>query len=133
MELYKSDYFSIDWIQDKGYFHYVFNKNTARMTSEEYVDELKIFIDFVKTYKPKKVLGDMLEFDFAITPEVQKWIDENLFTVYKEIGFEKIAILLSQEFIASLSIEQTMEEATVDTFESRYFDNEKAALDWLMA
>ncbi len=131
VEIHRSKYFQIEWNQSKDLFHYVFNQQTAHMTATEYINELKIFIKLVKQHRPKYVLGDMIEFGFVITPDIQEWINENLFTVYQEIGFKKIAILLSKEFIASLSIEQTMDEDSSKSFKTAFFDNAKTAQAWL--
>jgi hypothetical protein len=133
IELHNTKYFVINFDEENELFHYVFHKTTEQMTSEEYVNELKIFIDLVKEHKPKKVLGDMIDFGFSITPEIQEWVNANLFQVYKEINFKKIAILLSKGFIESLSIEQTMEEDTTNSFETSYFNDEETALRWLIA
>ncbi|MDX2302691.1 MAG: hypothetical protein NW226_07815 [Microscillaceae bacterium] len=130
--LYQSNYFTISYDLDNRLFHYIFNENTSLMTDEEYVGELKVFTDFVSLHKPKKVLGDMIDFKFTISPEIQEWVNDNLFKVYREIDFEKIAILLSREYIASLSIEQTMEEDKTNSFKSRYFDDINAARKWLL-
>ena len=102
------------------------------MSAEEYIQELSVFIDLVRAHRPKRILGNMVDFRFPITPEIQAWVDENLFSVYREIGFEQIAILLSEEFIASLSIEQTMDSAGDNGFQTAFFDNEEAAKRWLL-
>lgn len=131
--VHKSSYFLIYFDKENSLFHYVFNSTTESMYPKDYINELKVFIKLVKEYRPKKVLGDMVDFFFTITPEIQEWITENLFTVYDEIGFEKIAILMSNEFIANLSIEQTMDEGNKSSFQTAYFDDEQEAKNWLLS
>jgi hypothetical protein len=129
--LHNSIYFSIEWNEEKSLFHYIFNASTAQMTKEQYIDELKTFITLVKSYRPKKVFGDMSNFMFTISPDVQEWVNENLFPVYASIGFKKIAIMLSSDLFAHISIQQTMDEDSTSSFETRYFDNQAEAYQWL--
>ena len=102
------------------------------MSSNEYIEELQVFIDLVKKHKPIRVLGDMVDFNFTITPQIQEWLNENLFPVYQEIGFKKIAILLSKGFFQSLSIQQAMQEENANSFQTSYFDDAVKAQEWLL-
>lgn len=133
MLLHESIYFSVVWDEANEMFEYVFNEKTVNMTVKQYVAELTVFINLVKKYKPKRVFGDMVNFMLAIPPDTQEWVNANLFSVYHEIGFKKIAILLSEEFIASLSIQQTMEEDKTHSFQTQFFDNKENAMAWLLA
>ena len=132
IELYRNHYFLVSFEEANELFHYVFFEATELMKPEEYIEELTVFIDLVKKYKPKRVLGDMINFKFVITPDIQEWVNENLFSVYIEIGFKKIAILLSTSFVEQVSIQQTLEEAESGSFATAYFDDEKTALAWLL-
>jgi hypothetical protein len=130
-KIYQGKYLSISHDQANQLFHYVFGANTQYMSSEEYISELQVFIDLVKKHEPKRVLGDMVDFNFTITPQVQEWINEKLFPVYQQVGFKKIAILLSKGFFQSLSIQQTMQEENATSFQTAYFDNAEKASEWL--
>jgi len=131
-ELHRTRYFVISYDEENALFYYLFNENTEHMLEEEYIAELQTFISLVKEYKPKRVLGHMVDFKFTITPKIQEWINENLFAVYREIDFEKIAILLSIDIFGSVSIQQTMEEETTEAFQTSYFDSEEEAMNWLL-
>ena len=132
-QVYKSEYFTI-WVSvDSQLVEYEFNSKTEDMTADEYIDELKEFIGVVELYRPQKVFGEMTDFKFAITPDIQDWINENLFSVYRRINFQKIAIILSKEFVSELSIQQTMAEETTESFLTGYFDNEEKAKEWLFS
>ncbi|MCU0447136.1 MAG: hypothetical protein MUE85_19750 [Microscillaceae bacterium] len=132
IQLHSTKYFLVNFDEQNQLLHYIFHKTTEEMTSEEYIAELQVFIDLVKTYKPKRVLGNMIDFGFIITPAIQEWINLNLFEAYKQIDFQKIAILLSKGIFEQVSIQQTMEEGESNAFESRYFEDEATALDWLL-
>jgi hypothetical protein len=129
--VHESKYFHVWAHDDKALVEYLFNASTAFMKPQEYIDELKVFIEVVRKHKPKAVIGDMKEFAFPITPDIQEWVDKNLFTVYGEIDFKKIAILFSEEMIAQLSIEQTMEESSVATFQTAFYSTYEEAAEWV--
>jgi hypothetical protein len=50
-----------------------------------------------------------------------------------QAGLRKYAIIVSQEMVAQLSIEQTMEESQASNFQVRYFDDSEEAMRWLIA
>jgi len=125
--------FLVVWVDTSIDFIEFFFVNSETMTPEQYISELKDFIKIVKEYKPKIMFGDMTDFKFTITVDTQEWLDNNLFPVYAEIGFKKIAIISSTSFIAELSIEQAMDEDSTGSFQTKYFDNRETAMDWLLA
>jgi len=131
--IYKSSYFEVSNDPSKQMFHFSYSEDTFNMQPAEYIDSLKDFIKLIYQHTPKFILGDMVDFQFIITPDIQEWIDGNLFKAYEEIGFKKIALLLSKEYVPKLSIQQTMEEDSTDSFKTRYFDNQNEALGWLFA
>ena len=72
-------------------------------------------------------------FEFTISPEIQKWIDEKIFPRYIKAGVKKFAYIMSSDMVAQLSIEQTMEEQQASQgFQTNYFDNEADARKWLL-
>ena len=131
--IYESKYLKVSHHCTQRMFHYVFSETTWDMTTDEYRQLLEDYINIIRKYRPKRILGDMVDFNFVISPELQEWIDQHVFTAYAEIGFEKIAILLSTQYITNLSIQQTMEENNMSTFESEYFNDTDAARAWLLA
>ncbi len=132
IQLHNTEYFVVNFDDKNELFHYVFHNTTEEMTAEEYIAELQVFIDLVKEHKPKRVLGNMLDFGFSIDPDIQEWVNHNLFEVYRQINFKKIAIILSKGIFEQVSIEQTMEEDKSQSFETSYFEDEETALHWLL-
>lgn len=132
-EIHRTRYFLVNHEADTNIFNYSFFDESSEMTTEEYISELEALIEMVKKYKPQKMFGDMSKFQYSITPTTQKWIVENLFPVYQSVDFEKMAIILSEEFYAQLSIQQTMEEDNTESFETQYFNSEETAREWLFA
>ncbi|OJJ18463.1 hypothetical protein BKI52_22880 [marine bacterium AO1-C] len=131
--LHNSKFYHIRYEKEHELFHYYHPPETLDMTAGQYLQELEIFIKHALKHKPKVVLGDMRDFNFIITPYIQEWIDEHLFTAMEAIGLQKNAILLTPQFIIQLSVKQAIEENPNATIKTRYFDNERAAREWLLA
>lgn len=90
---------------------------------------------YLKTSQEKKVC--LIEIDtrnmrFAIHPDLQAWVVENIVVPMVGNGAQKLAIIVSEDLIVQLSIEQTMEE-TESIFQTRYFSNQESARKWLLA
>jgi len=101
------------------------------MIPDEYVALLKRFIKLVLLYRPKRILANMADFQFIIAPDVQQWINVNLFQALTEVDFEKIAIIPSNEYITQISIKQTVEEDSMYSFKNQFFEDLQEAKSWL--
>ena len=131
--IYKNSYFEVLHDASKEMFHYAYNESSYHMQPTEYIQLLEDFIQLTYQHCPRLMLGDMMDFQFIITPDIQEWIDQNLFKVYKEVGFKKMTLLLSKEYVPKLSIQQAMDEDTTNAFKTQYFDDQEKALAWLLA
>lgn len=56
------------------------------------------------------MIADFRRFLFVNAPDTQLWMIENIVPLYKEAGLQKIAVIMPQEFFASLSIEQLIDD-----------------------
>ncbi len=69
------------------------------------------FTNMAKDYKACGFLVDTRPYHYVMNPDFQAWHDNVIIPRYKEIGFRKIVFILNEEnFIASLSVEQTFQE-----------------------
>lgn len=103
---------------------------SASMSEERYKQEISGLIALLEQHKPKKVVGNMKEMFFPISPEIQKWLDENLFACYAKIGLKKLAIILSNDLFTAVSIEQTIEDVEESAISVKYFDDLEKGLEW---
>ncbi len=99
--------------------------------SHDYFKEINyLYLELVEKYQLKTFLLDTTEFGYTIEPNMQIWVAENILSKLSAFGMTKIAFLVSQDFIAQLSIEQTMEEKVFD-FLVYYFHDQSEAEKWL--
>ncbi len=105
---------------------------TAEMSAEEYKNEHVELLKFMLEQKTQKVLGNIKDLGFVVSPEVQGWMNEHIFVPAMEGGFSKLAVVMSTEFLAQLSIEQVMEEEVGQQIMTKYFDEIEQAREWIV-
>jgi len=130
--LHSSKYFYLALNPQNKLFYFRYTDSSAQMSYKEYMIELEVYIRFLQIYRPKGAWGNLEHFGYTIAPKTQEWINKHVFSVYAYIGFTKIALLSSKNFIPNLSIEQTMECDTTGAFVTKYFTTEKEAKSWLL-
>jgi len=101
------------------------------MTDAIFQKEILEWVRLVEEYKPKFLIADTQLFIFTISLELQEWTGNVVFPRLIAAGVQKFAIIVSNEMIAQLSIEQTMEEAS-SAFQSNYFSSIEDAKKWFI-
>jgi hypothetical protein len=131
MRVHQSDYLQIDSFDNQRLLELTWLSATEDMTAEEYKDEHVKLLKFMLDQKTKKVLGNIKELGFVVSPEVQEWMNINIFVPAMEVGFNQLAVVMSTEFLAQLSIEQVMEEEEGQKIITKYFDELEEAREWI--
>lgn len=129
--VYESPTWKVYFWPDASCLHFVFSDYTKSISSEEYIGELKQYIDCVNKYRPKTIYADTREFYFTIGPDTQEFIAKYVLALYGSIGVTKHAVLVSSDLFTSISVEQTMEENKASAFENKYFESPEEAEKWL--
>ncbi|HAS43236.1 MAG TPA: hypothetical protein DCS93_22340 [Microscillaceae bacterium] len=131
MKHYKSKYSEVDFDENFQLLTVTWNPNTEDMDSDTFRKELLSKIELVKHYKPQFHLIDSREFHYVISPDEQIWVSENIFPGYAQNGVRQLAFLVSEDFIAQLSISQSIEEDKTAAFRVKYFSDMVEAKSWL--
>ncbi len=100
------------------------------MNDEIFQEEISIWVELIEAYRPKNLIADTQLFVFTIGLEMQEWTSQKVFPRIVSSGVKKFAVIVSQELIAQLSIEQTMEEVNPDVLQNRYFASIEEAKQW---
>lgn len=106
---------------------------TADMSEETFKSEVEKIAQLAEQYHIEKFHDDTTNFYFVIMPRLQTWVNEQIFPRFINAGLRKYAIVVSEEMIAQLSIEQTMEEDNTNNFQVCYFDSAEKAKKWLLS
>ncbi len=112
-------------------FEALWQKKEREMTDEEFMEHLLAFTNLFEQYKVKGFFVDSRQYHAIMNVEIQAWHDEHIVPKYIEGGVEKIAFVMTTEFIAALTIEQAFDEPKAQQLNVAFFDGEKEARDWI--
>lgn len=111
-------------------------ETTENMTTDEFKEEMYSLINLIKEKNIRFVLSITKELRFPIVPELQEWILEVVVPLFTEANVEKQAIIIPKEFIAQLSMEQTMddfENGSYSSHQSKFFSEIEDAKVWFLS
>ncbi|OJJ17725.1 hypothetical protein BKI52_28085 [marine bacterium AO1-C] len=131
--IYESKFQSYTLDQDKSYLQAHWSDESEMMVDQDFKDEMEAELKYVEAYKVTKYLIDTLKFGFVINPALQAWTDKHINKKLDELGLQKLAYIVSQDFISQLSIKQTMNESEKQNYETRFFTSLEEAEAWLFA
>ena len=128
-----NEYYDVLWDEANQLLIYKWKEAVLDLDEEKYKEGFLEATRFLYKYKPEKVLHDSRSQVYPITPELQKWITENITPKYKEIGVKKIAYVMPEEFMSRLALEQLVLKllAFKHGIKRLFFDDYESALRWL--
>lgn len=109
--------------------------DTIEMNDNEYRTTADKQTVSIEENRSDKLLIDMTEFDFTLSPQTQRWVDKKCFPRVSRAGIKYIAFVICPNLFSQISVEQLMEAKNVKTadFEIQYFDERKEAMKWLLS
>jgi len=136
MEIFKNRFFELKLHDDLGILEYKALPETINMIEADIKEAFETISSAIEQYSPKYYLANQKDQNIAFTPDLQGWVVENVYSRWSTAGIKKVALEVPIEFIAALSLEQTVDEVKEQieklTFEIQYFDNVLAAKYWLL-
>lgn len=112
-------------------FEAVWQKKDREMTDAEFMEHLIAFANLFKIYPVKGFFVDSRQYHAIMNVEMQAWHDEYIVPKYIASGVEKIAFVMTTEFIAALTIEQAFDEPKAQQLNVAFFDDEEEARSWI--
>jgi hypothetical protein len=131
--LFDDEYYTLSYVQfiDFGYLYLEWKEATQHLDDHEYRHHVVLYRDLVVQHGCSCVLVNTRQFLYTIPLDTQEWINSKIFPDTVEAGLRKMAIIPSDAFYASLSVEQTMTENPEMGFTSCFFVHETDAIAWL--
>ncbi len=127
--LFENEFISVYRDSRENVVKAVWNGTTENMQDAEFKTCIQAIWSGIREYKPKGFVGNAKNFLFSIHPSLQQWYGANIEGVFGN-GTNKIAMVMSNNFIEQLSIEQTIEEDKTTGVLTKYFDDESSAIKW---
>lgn len=125
LTLHSDKYLDVFYESNQKLIEFYWKKATEEMTEAEYRMVMSDLVDEVSDNigSLKQLLLDNRDFLFVMSPKLQKWQARKVFKKVTEFGVKKCAIIMSHDFVAQFSIEQTIEEDERTHMITRYFDS----------
>jgi len=132
MQIYKSDFQEIEYFESEKMLRKAWYTTSENMEDEKFKIEVIKIAEKIEEVKPIRMCDVTTNFLYTISPDLQTWVDTDVFPRFIAAGLKRYAIIMSTEFVSQLSIEQTMEEGVGNQFQVQYFDSEDKAKEWLL-
>lgn len=109
----------------------VWKPETEKMETDEWKEAIEAIAKFTLQKRNELYLSNDKDLKYIFEVDNQVWMAETLGKSFITAGIKKFAIVRPTEMISDLAAEQTVEEAGKTPFETRFFDNEEDAMQWL--
>ena len=129
--VYKSLFLQLDISENGELIEAKWLATTKEMVQSKFQEEILNFIEIHNNLKSPNLLIDEQELLFTINPELQKWVSQTV-DQKRTIEIDKVAIILSADFIQQLAAEQMMKEPEMSQFNALFFEDKSDARDWLI-
>lgn len=124
-----TDFVLISYFYELQTLKIVWKAASNNMSEEDFKQQIEFEKEAIIKFKPTYILANTVNFFYTISSNLQHWHNDFIFPTFEAEKVEKLAIILSQNFFAQLSIEQLINDAN-GNFITQYFDSESLALDW---
>lgn len=129
MTLYKSLYLTIDYEEANSLF--VMFWNTSPDDISVFKDEMLIYTDFYKEYKPKFALWLQQNFSLITNGQTNQWIETHVNQPCIKAGNEKFAFVVSKNIMAHISVIDIVDN-NQSPITPMHFTTEIEARHWLL-
>lgn len=133
MEVYKSDTLTIRIDKENSILFYQWSEKSEDLSQDEFLREAQLIHDEILRHKVDHVLADDRDFLYAIIPEIQVLMAEQLLESLNKFGLKKFAHVSSRAIIPQLSVEQLFEENQNSGYVDKYFDDIDKAKEWILS
>ncbi|PPK96599.1 regulatory LuxR family protein [Nonlabens xylanidelens] len=125
-QIYSSNNLKIDYVNN-----ILIQEWTEELLDEnQFVNELKIFLDYFKKCKPQGVLWVQEKFKFTIPTHLHQWIEKNIFEPQYKSGLRKLALTVPLDQGAHLSLIDSFNRVS-SVMNPRYFVSQEKAMNYL--
>lgn len=134
-EIIATHFFTIEFDPEMRCMYHTASPHTIDMGKDEFKKGFTISIEAVEKYRPVSYISDVRQQLMPIGPDLQIWIAENVYPRWAAAGLQKLAVVVPEDLISTLSIEQTVEEIEERTsfqmaYAVQYFTSLEEAMKW---
>jgi hypothetical protein len=129
MEVFKNNLLLLEFFEDRKYLKVKRFDNL--MTQDDWKGSVYKWAEIIIKYKPVYQVVDERSFNFIITPDLQKWLNDNLVQIAYVNGMKKVAMIINSDIFIQTSVKQSLEEKHATLLDIQYFHTIMEAENWL--
>ena len=129
-ELFNNRFQKFYYDPTRKLFTNIWKPDSQLLDEAHYKKEQVTLWNNIRKVRPKFVASDNTQFLYAIDPVLQDWVASEIDRLIADVRLERIAIVLSQDFLALLTIKQTIEEGRFKNI-TCFFETPQDAEGWL--
>lgn len=129
--LFQNEFMKLNYYAEISTLEQEFLPRSEELFDRFYKEQMLIFLKRVEEHLPKQLIINILKGGPTMNPEIQQWMQDNVYNHLFDLGVKRKAYILGEELVAQLSIKQTAEEDPNQKFEYSYFSDHAKALEWL--
>ena len=133
MEVYKSKYLYVAFFAEQLLLEATWLSETKMMSTDECKQEFLNYLDVIRKRRPLRMVVDSSNMLFTFNPKMQDWINQTIFAPALDVGINKVAFVISKDFFAQLSTEQSLGETEGLKYTTKHFDTKEAAKQWVLS
>ncbi len=103
----------------------------GNLLDEEYQPLFKEIRKQIEDISPLKLLVDMSECDYHLTPASGTWFDSPLFSIYSDLSAEKIALIMPEKMFVTAFFDAARAYEQTSQHKLQYFSDSEKAWVWL--
>lgn len=131
-ELFNNRFQKFYYDPKRKFFTNVWKPDSRLLDEKHYKKEQINLWNYIRKVHPKFVVSDNTHFLYAIDPALQDWVASEIDRLIAQVCLERIAIVLSHDFLALLTIKQTIEEGRFKNI-TCFFETPQDAENWVFA
>ncbi len=131
VKLYENKFITISLDKDQDTIQMKWYASTEMALEDDFKDWNRTLVKLVDEHQPSRMLADTQTYFFTINEELQEWSKVNIFEAFARAGVRKLALVMSEEIIAQMSLEQFVDKYEGREITNAYFKTLEEAKNWL--
>jgi hypothetical protein len=134
MEVSRRQFYVFDLDEQDSLMSFVWTEKSAAMTVDDYKDAISDYARLVLEHRARRALVDLRKFRYRVEDAevLGSWWADQIVPLYKQAGLEKFAFVLPEGEQPPPDETPARVEAG-ETFITRHFASQQAAMSWLTA
>lgn len=131
-QVFNNDFVIIKHDRDKGVAVIKWKGKCGNIIDQKHTTLFDDIRNLITNISPDKLLADMSDCDYHLTPDTGTWFENPIFAMYSDLPPSRIALVIPQNlFVKAFFDAARAYEKTDPNTKLQYFKDEEKAWNWL--